>query len=83
MEWCARGTANQTRMLNIQGPTQRLAIATDTGRGTRKGAVRKVTAADQTPRAEALDQAEPRKWRIHVAKEASRQEIQRRSREAR
>ena len=51
-------------------------MATDTGRGTREGAVKK---RSQNDGAEALDQAKPRKRRIHVTKEARHQEIQRRS----
>ena len=50
-------------------------MATDTGRGTRKGASRTLTAADQNDGAEALDQAEPSKRRVHVPKGAWHQEI--------
>ena len=53
-------------------------MAIDTGRSSRKGAVRKRSQRQTNDGTEALDQAQPIKRRVHVAKKSSTKKIQRR-----
>ena len=54
-------------------------MATDTGARHAQGRSQEtLTAANQNDGTKAVDQTEPREWRVHVAKDARHQEIQRR-----